>query len=287
MNNWKKTKASKILSSFLCMIFITTQSFAGAIGKVTYVEGRGDILRANTKIPIPLREDEVVFVGDTVRTKTNSKVEVTFADKSILRLAHSTRVELSDYQLDESNKRIEATINLQRGKVRAIVEKMRKKAVFNIHTPNAEGTIIGSDVFAFYQAGASGMLVAKGTLHVINPMIPQPVPVIVPPGNSVLVPHNGAPLGPRPYIKLEQTLHEQDVNPPINVRRVRDITVIEGNVTKVVGDVSITTKGTISSHEAKINETLRAGDTTKTTSSSLNGIGILVFARKISPRPST
>jgi len=264
MNNWKKSRTTKFFISFICMIFTAQHCFAGAIGTVTYVEGRGDILRANTKIPIPLREDDVVFVGDIMRTKTNSKIEVTFADKSMLRMAHSTRVEISDYQLDESNKRIEATINLQRGKVRAIVEKMKNKAAFNIHTPNAEGTIIGSDVFAFYQAGASGMLVAQGTLHIINPFMPTPTPMIITPGNSVLVPHNGAPLGPRPYIELEQTLHEQDVNPPVNVRRVRDIKIIEGSVTKTTGNVSITSKGTISSHAAKVNETLRTGDTIET-----------------------
>ncbi len=238
-------------------------AFAQDVGRITYVEGRVDVLKPGTEMSVPTRSEEVISLGDVIRTKSNSKAEITFKDKSILRLAENSRVKIEDYQLDQENKRQTATINLERGKVRAIVEKMAVSADFKIYTPNAQGTIKGSDIFAFYEAGNSGMLVAAGNLYVVNPMVPIP-PMIIPPGNSVLVPLDQAPKGPRPYLEMEKTFYEKDTNPPPTISARQDATRIEAAVTKVSGDVKIILEGNKEPMAASVNQIVRMGDVIET-----------------------
>ncbi len=236
-------------------------SWAQEVGRMTYAEGRVDIFKPGSEMPVPARTDEVISLGDVIRTKSHSKAEITFKDQSILRLAENSRVNVKDYQLTEDDKRQTATIELERGKIRTIIEKMAG-ADFKINTPNAHGTIKGSDVFAFYQAGNSGMLVSSGSLQVVNPNIQMP-PLMIPPGSSVLVPLDEAPKGPRPFFELEKTFYEKDTNPPAVVSH-QDITRIEGLVTKISGSVRMTREGSQEAQLIEVNQVVGMGSTLET-----------------------
>ncbi|MDP3804621.1 MAG: FecR domain-containing protein, partial [Candidatus Omnitrophota bacterium] len=253
----------KILVLVLAALLISPCAFAVGVGKVTYVEGRVDISRAGLETAIPLREGEEISVGDSLRTKSNSRAEVDFYDKSKLRLAQNSRVEITDYQLDNNNRRKTATIKLDRGKSRTIISKMPDAADFNILTPNAEGKVKGSDIFTFYQAGTSGMLVAEGNLALKSIAHPE-ASLAVPAGNSAVVNIEGAASGPRPYMELEKKLHEQDTCIPPSVSKKGETASIKGALVKMAGDVRITTKGASASHDAGYNEILGEGDTIET-----------------------
>lgn len=256
--------AVKAFVALTAVILSASWSHAQEVGKITYAEGRVEIFRSAETTASPLREDDTVFVGDSIRTKTNSKVEVTFKDNSVVQLAQDTKINIKDYQLTDDLKRKEATLSLERGKMRAIIEKEWKKADFNITTPNTQGTLKGSEVFAFYQAGSTGMLVSAGNLSVVNPLQPQTPPVVVVPGNSILVSPSGEFQGPRPYLELEKQFHEQDTSPPPSVRRKKNLDTIEGAVAKISGDVRITPKGENQSHALQVHEIVKAADTIDT-----------------------
>ena len=263
MNTFKNLNRM-VLGCVTIAFLVCPYAFAGGdVGTVTYVEGRVDVMKENTTMAVPLREGELVFPKDIIRTKSNSKAEVTFKDKSMVRLAQNSRVEITDYQLDEQGRRKKATVNLLRGKARTIIAKMNPGTDFNILTPNSQGKINGSDVFAFFQAGVSGMLVSSGTLSVANTAYPEDA-IIVPPGNSVVVPQAQIPKGPRPYLEMEKKFHEQDTNPPAETLRKRDLALIRGVVTKVFGIVKITSRGERLARDAKINEIVGTGDTIET-----------------------
>jgi hypothetical protein len=176
----------------------------------------------------------------------------------MVRVAQNSKVDINDYQLDENNKRKTATITLERGKARAIIAKMQDKAEFNINTPNAKGTVRGSDVCAFYSAGNSGMLVSEGKLSIASVAHPEDI-VLIPAGNSVLVPLEDSPKGPRPYLELEKTLHEEDTSVPVITRSERD-SVIRGIVSKFSGDAKITRAGETAPRDAKVGDILKDGD---------------------------
>lgn len=245
-------------------LLVYATAFAGAeVGTVTYVEGRVDLQRQGTSMAVPLREGELIFLNDAVRTKSNSKAEITFKDKSILRLAQNSRIDITDYRLDEKGNRKTATVNLERGKARTIIAKMREPADFNILTPNTQGKIKGSDIYTFFQGGVSGMLVSSGTLSVVNTAFPAN-PVVIKPGNSVMVPKTELPRGPRQYLEIEKKLHEQDTNPPADFLRKKDLSLIRGVVTNVSGTVKLTSKAARAQRDARINELVGEGDSIET-----------------------
>ncbi len=250
----------KKISLILFMILVSSSMvFAEEVGKITYTEGRVDIVKAGSNMAAPLREGETISVGDSIRTKSNSKAEAVFNDKSSVRMAQNSRVEIKDYQLDEKNKRKTANIMLDRGKIRTKISKMSDSADFVISTPNAQGKVKGSDIFAFYQAGTSGMLVSEGRLAVVNTMQPQ-AELIVPAGNSVLIPSEELPKGPRPYFELEKKMYEKDTAIPASLPKKEEVTTIKGAISKISGEVKITRKGEDTSHKASINEIISEGD---------------------------
>jgi len=262
-----KTRTGSIVRRFMAMALVIAMAcpyaYAADIGKVTYVEGRVDVTRPGSDMATPLREGDGISIGDAVRAKANSKTEITFNDKSVLRVAQNSKVVVKDYVLDSNNNRKTADIMLERGKARTIISKMADKAEFRISTPNALGTVRGSDVYASYQAGSSSMLVAEGKLFITNPLYPKDE-IVVPAGNSVMVPSDETPKGMRPYMDFEKKLQEQETSIPTNVVRSANATMLKGAFTNMSGDVRITSKGSETSRKATINDVLGEGDTIET-----------------------
>src|SRR3989339_354518 len=227
METIKRSLICKILLCFFCVLLICPLAFASVeVGKISYTEGRVDVLRADSGNIVPLREDEPIFVGDIVRTKSNSKSEITFYDKSIVQLAQNTRLEIKDYRLGENNKRESASI--------------------------------------LVQGGTSVMLVNSGNLAVVNLAEPELPPVMIPPGNSVVISLEEQPNGPRPYLEIEKKFYEQDTTPPPSISRRNDLDKISGAITKFSGDVRITKEGTTTPRVSQLNDVLNEGDIIET-----------------------
>jgi hypothetical protein len=259
MKKFSKRYGFCIAVYIFAVIAASPSAFAEGVGKLTYVEGRVDVAKDGSEMALPIKQGESVSVGDALRTKSGSKAEIEFNDGSVVRLAQNSRVELKDYQLDKNNKRITATIKLDRGKARTIVAKMGKSADFNILTPNAEGTIKGSDVFTFYQAGSSGMLVAEGKMELKNLAHPEST-VLVSAGNSALVNLEQLPANPRPYMDLERKMHEQDTYIPPATQNKETGGVMKGVFVALSGNVKITGKDSSSSRIATLNDIIGEGD---------------------------
>lgn len=137
----------------ILLLFTTNISLAAPVGKVIYMEGKVDVLKLGKASAISVSVGDPVDVGDIYRAKSNSKAEIVFINKTILKLAQNTRVEIQEYSVD--GERSSGVIRLYRGKVQAETapEFVRKVAAFaegnklEIHTPNAvagvRGTIVG------------------------------------------------------------------------------------------------------------------------------------------------
>lgn len=262
-NNNNRGFIYKALAVALAIATACPYAYAADIGRVTYAGGRVDVVKAGAETAVPLNYGDTIGVGDAIRTKSGSKAEVTFADKSVVRLAQNTRIEVRDYIVDDSGKRKTADIMVERGKARTIIAKMPDKAEFNISTPNASGTVKGSDVVAFYQAGNSGMMVAEGLLSIAGAVKPEDR-ISVPAGSSVVVPMDGTPLAPRPFMPLEKKMHEDDTSIPDTVSRNPDAVTLKGAVSAVSGDVRITRRGESAGSKLTINDVVSEGDAVET-----------------------
>jgi len=172
-----------------------------AVGKFSFVQGRVDILREGNPPAIPAEKSDPVFVKDIIRTKSDSRAEVTFRDGNILRIDQRSRIDISEYFMEEGKSK--GVVRLARGKVEAIVEKsiVRRISVspeanrFEIHTPNAVAGVRGTDIYAFYFNNISVFLTSDGMAYVYNRDTPGAVTVL-PAGYMTTVLGSNLPLLP-------------------------------------------------------------------------------------------
>lgn len=252
-----------ILCALLVFPFPAMAATAG-IGKVTATEGRVDVTRVPDNEAVPLKEGAPVFVGDSIRAKDHSKVEVVFADKSVVKLAPNTRMEIEDFTVNGSTRK-NAQIYLARGKILADVSRTGSPDTFIITTPNAKGSVRGTEVIVFYQAERTNALVKDGRLSIYNTALPDQEREITG-GEAIMVPFDSPPDKPRPYMDSEFALHEKDTK-PIVFRAVslgKGATVMRGAITTLVGGVRILKKGGADWHYAKLNEFIEEGDKLET-----------------------
>ena len=201
-----------------CSLYTAYAEAAGAIGKVTQIEGRVDILREGKLPAAPARIGDSVFVKDVIRTKSGSKAEITFNDATILKVAQRSRIDISEYIADAGVSR--AVINMPRGKVMANVSKTAvsyianspKANKFEIRTPNAVAGVRGTDFFVFHSANSTGVLVKEGKVETYNPKFPD-VKVEVVAGQITNVADNKPPTTPKGATDIEIKGHEKDVTP--------------------------------------------------------------------------
>lgn len=251
---------NKGIKLFICLLFLTTSAFAEEIGKFTAIEGRVDVLRKGQAIALPVVSGDAVLNGDILRAKGLSRAQIKFLDDSDLRLAENTRVEIKEYLLNKDGFRDKAVLNLERGKIRAIISKTKGETNFFIYTPNASGSVKGSDLFVFYQRSATGVLVKEGSLTTANNLFPNQT-IEVSGGNTLIVPPDQPPAAPRPYIEPELNRHQTDTTPIV---KEEDPTQLKGVITKFSGSVRIKYKDTLLWHNARINEALSVGDEIQT-----------------------
>jgi hypothetical protein len=124
---------------------------ASEVGAFTSVEGTVSVLRAGKLPAEDAKVGSPVYEGDAVRTKRESRAEISMKDGSVLKMAESTRMDIKAYMTAEAAAK--SVIGLPRGNVRAIVSKRSSEQIaanpdvnhFEIHTPNAVTGVRGTD----------------------------------------------------------------------------------------------------------------------------------------------
>jgi len=169
---------------FFFFFFAHLSESADSVGRFTIVQGRVDILKEGNLPAASVERGDPVFVKDIIRTKSDSRAEVTFRDGNILRIDQRSRVDISEYYTEEG--RSKGIVKLARGKVEAIVEKSIVQQIsispeanrFEIHTPNAVAGVRGTDLFVFYFNNMTVVLTSDGVGYVYSPDTPGVVRVV-------------------------------------------------------------------------------------------------------------
>ena len=195
-----KTIAS-LVGVLALLVLFPLSGHAAPVGKVTYVKGRVDITGPD-RVAKPLRLGDVVNAGDIIRTKSKSRVEVTFTDGNILRLARKSRLEISEYVIQKG--RTGTTLKLFRGKAQSILKRwavrlsdLKMQNRYEIHTPTAVCGVRGTNFFAYYQQGLSGFICKEGSLYGYSINRPDEIRNIKA-GQALLVVRPDLPPDPRP-----------------------------------------------------------------------------------------
>ena len=193
---------------FVCIFFLPPVVQAAPVGTITAIEGRVD-LTTGGGVTRDVRAGDPVSVGDILRSKSKSKAEVKFLDGNVLRLAENTRLRVSQYQPEEGKK---SYFSLFRGKTQAVVDKLQKKGVFEVHTPTAICGVRGTMFFAYFQNGQSGFAFQRGSGYGYNVKMPTRI-VTINAGQAMVVTAPDRPPTLRPATSVEIDKHAKDTTP--------------------------------------------------------------------------
>ncbi|MBM3300081.1 MAG: FecR domain-containing protein, partial [Deltaproteobacteria bacterium] len=204
-----------LLAAILLAIFPSLAQ-AAAVGKFTHVEGRVDVIPPAQPARAATLGDEV-SIGDTLRTKSQSKAEVTFNDGNVLRIAERTAMVISEYMVDQES--MSGTLKLSRGKIQNIVKitggrlfGRDKKDRFEVHTPTAIVGVRGTDFFTYHTRGISGALFQEGKGYGYSANRPEEVKDISAGQAMVVVSADQVPVI-KPATDVEIKLHINDTAP--------------------------------------------------------------------------
>jgi len=239
-------RITTLLGITCLLIALFSRAYAQApipIGTITFIEGISDIVRNNQE-PFFVGESQPIYVNDRIRTKSYSKIEITFADKSVLKLAPSSCVSIEEYRLNDKKIRELAHISLTRGKIETIVSKTGAADTFLIDTPNAKGAVKGSDIFISYLGGRTGVFAHEGAISVLNPSSPD-MKTHVTKGNCVFVPFNEVPGEVRLARDAEMTYFKRSVEPEYVKKWIpsKGSTQMNAVLVLISGDVRFYKKG--------------------------------------------
>jgi hypothetical protein len=213
-------KHLKTVLYFLVFIFffclLPCQAIGASIGKITYLQGNVDITKPEEKAQKVIKGEEI-FEKDIIRTKSNSKCEITFNDSNILRIASSSRVAIESYFLEKDDK--DTIFKLSRGNIQNIVKnklaslfgpKNRRK--FEVHTKTAVVGVRGTDFFTYFTKNISGAVFKEGSGYCYNLKTPDQI-YLIQPGQTFIL--TGPDIQPvlRPATANEISIREQSTSP--------------------------------------------------------------------------
>lgn len=115
------------------------------VGLVSTVEGTAEAQAEGETTWEKLAMKDDIYLGDTIRTKANSKVKLTFKDDSAVSLGPDASLQLKQFEyVPEKDQRV-STFTLSQGKARAIVGRIfGSNSKFEIETPTAVAGVRGT-----------------------------------------------------------------------------------------------------------------------------------------------
>jgi len=168
-----------IFTFFIHFLFLTGFALAVPVGEFTDVRGRVDVTVTGEEAR-PANLGDKVNVGDIVRTKSESTAEITLVDENIVRLSPATRLEISEYLVDQDHTK--GILGLFRGTVQSIVKgkafKRGTNNVYEIHTPTAVVGVRGTDFKTFFKNGVSGAVFDENGGYCYNINLPDVIKLI-------------------------------------------------------------------------------------------------------------
>lgn len=162
-----------VFSTGLVFLFLLVPLvvLAATVGSITFLTGRADIIGPD-EVARPAAAGDQVVVEDSIRTKTGARVEITFTDGTIVRVAQQSRVRISEYQSGEDASR--AAFFLSRGRIQSIVSTTGKvfgrlkQNSFEVRTPNVVVGVRGTNFFASFLEGISRSFFKLGQGYVFS-----------------------------------------------------------------------------------------------------------------------
>ncbi|MFA5112388.1 MAG: FecR family protein, partial [Desulfobaccales bacterium] len=159
-----------VLVVLVVMLACSAAAGADAVGRLTMVEGRVELLK-NGKLPaITVKVDQPVGSGDVIRTKSLSRAQITFIDDSTLTISPESRIAIDEFKFDAAQNKRHAVVEIFQGLALAVVNKIIKveEPDFVLKTHTAIVGVRGTEIGIRLSPNSSTILNFKGLTQVGN-----------------------------------------------------------------------------------------------------------------------
>ncbi len=156
----------------VCAVLLTcaTAANAAAVGRLTLVEGRVDLLKDGNLPAIAVKVDDAVGARDVIRTKSMSRAQITFIDNSTLTISPESRIAVEEFEFNAAQNKRSAVLKIFRGLALAVVNKIIKaeEPDFVVKTHTAIVGVRGTEFGIRLSPNSSTILNFKGVTQVGN-----------------------------------------------------------------------------------------------------------------------
>lgn len=111
-------------------------------------------------------QGQPVFVGDTIATGDDGRIDMRFADGSLLTVGPSSRVQVSRYAPDAPAGQVEALFSLLQGIVKMAVGAAQRWDRFSVETETSVATVRGTEWLMEAAKDSSAVFVLRGEVAV-------------------------------------------------------------------------------------------------------------------------
>ena len=166
----KKYACLLAVIALVVALILPCDALAEAVGRITQVEGRVDLLKGGELPAVPVAVDAQVSTGDVLRTKSLSRAQITFIDNSVVTIAPESRLAVEDYQFQPASGKRNAVLQLFQGLAHIVVSKLSKvqEPDFIIKTHTAVMGVRGTEVGIRLNPNSSTFLTFQGLTQVAN-----------------------------------------------------------------------------------------------------------------------
>ncbi len=181
------------------LLSVTLARAADPVGSVAALQGQAQVLRGGTGDWAGIASGDPVFVGDHLRTLAGSKMQLAFREDSLLTLAESSELTVTEQVVERAAPR--SRFGLLYGTLRAVVTDRYSKpdSSFQVETPTAIAAVRGTGFITTYDAKADETVVAglfdTTRVHALNDPEARHE-VLLGPGDETRVPRGSVPVRP-------------------------------------------------------------------------------------------
>ncbi len=153
------------------------------LGTVERVSGSAVIVQLDSSPQLSI--GDVVRQGETLRTDSNSRLQIHLLDDSILTIGPQSELKLTGLSL-LPNQHTLSLFTLLEGYLRAVIAPLHPDAEFEVRTPSMVAAVRGTEWVERYSNGRTEIFVNHGVVSVSSP--PPPPPAKPGPGQPALPP---------------------------------------------------------------------------------------------------
>jgi len=188
---------------------IIAQTQKERVAVITYMKGNVYIRKANSEVWIVAKTNMGLSSGDKIWVQQNSQATLVFSDKSTLKLAANTQLDILKLDYDKETQKEVSIFKLLLGKVWATVEKLLSQGEkIEVQTPTAIAGVRGTEwIQEVSEDGTTRVRTLKGIVS----LSAQEIAVDVPEGMQSIVKPGNPPEAPSPAPSEEK--FEEEFNP--------------------------------------------------------------------------